>query len=507
MASGLAAAETEPEPAEVETAEEIGPVPPTAGSPGSEYETPTADLETDSEVERSIETITILGSRSETRYLPGSGQVLDTQTIRAQSNDDIGRILSQVPGVYVRQEDGNGLFPNVSMRGVDTTRSAKVTVMMDGILAAPAPYSSPAAYFSPNAARMSSIEVLKGSSQIRFGPHTTGGVLNYITTPITDNFESYGKALYGDFNEAQIHLYTGGMMEETRFGQFGFVAEAYLRRSDGFMTIDPTTGAPDPGNTGFTTVEPMLKFAWEPPTQQYQRLELMFGYTYSDARETYLGKSEADFSADPLARYSTTRFADVDRQHYRASLNHTTQWPEESFLGGTELTTRGYYTYFERDWFKAQAIKSIDTTGDGIPNFNEPIGLARALANSGVPIAPDSPDSVPGTIGMPLELLRGQRAGELFLQSNDRQYTTMGLEQTAQIPFQTGEFLHEVTTGWRYHFDAIRRLQRLDIYDFSTNGANTGRTIGQDGSGGNNYEDTSALALYLEDEIIFGDFS
>ena len=51
---------------------------------------------------------------------------------------------------------------------------------------APAPYSEPAAYYTPRIGRMSGIEVLKGSSQVRFGPHTTGGVVNYLSTPFAE---------------------------------------------------------------------------------------------------------------------------------------------------------------------------------------------------------------------------------------------------------------------------------------------------------------------------------
>ena len=130
--------------------------------------------------------MTVVGSRAEIPRIAGSAARVETPQIRTQTYTNPGRVLQQVPGVYIRDEDGFGNLPNISLRGVDGGRSAKVTVMEDGIMMAPAPYSEPAAYYTPRIGRMSGIEVLKGSSQVRFGPHTTGGVVNYLSTPFAE---------------------------------------------------------------------------------------------------------------------------------------------------------------------------------------------------------------------------------------------------------------------------------------------------------------------------------
>ena len=94
--------------------------------------------------------VSLIGSDASQQVLPASGVFIGKDDLKKQNYVDVNRVLRQVPGVYVREEDGNGLFPNISVRGVTTERSKAVTVMEDGILSAPAPYSAPSAYYIPN---------------------------------------------------------------------------------------------------------------------------------------------------------------------------------------------------------------------------------------------------------------------------------------------------------------------------------------------------------------------
>ena len=128
--------------------------------------------------------LTVTGIAPDAFILPGSAAIIEGDEFRAKGYTNIKQIAANTPGVFVRDEDGFGNFPNISIRGVDGTRSAKVTLMEDGILTAPSPYSSPNAYYAPKSGRMSGIEFLKGSSQVMYGPHTTGGVINFLSTPI-----------------------------------------------------------------------------------------------------------------------------------------------------------------------------------------------------------------------------------------------------------------------------------------------------------------------------------
>ena len=243
----------------------------------------------------------IVGSKEGVNLITGSATYLDIDDLRVHSISDINSALRRVPGGYVRPEDGYGNFPNISLRGIDMGRSSKVTIMEDGILAAPAPYSAPSAYYSPTLERMSGLEVIKGSSQVKYGPHTTGGAINYLSTAIPEEVTTYSKIYYGSFDEMVAHIYHGGK-QDTDIGRIGYLVEGYYRTTDGFKELQGATG-----ETGFTRSEPMLKLSWEPNTANYQSIELKLGSTDFDASETYLGITEADFKDNPNTRYAATR--------------------------------------------------------------------------------------------------------------------------------------------------------------------------------------------------------
>ena len=155
------------------------------------------------------------------------------EEIQRNGYADINQVLRKVPGVYVREEDGYGLFPNISLRGVDPTRSNKITMMEDGILTAPAPYSAPSAYYTPNAGRMSDIEIFKGGSQIKFGPHNTAGVLNYVSTQIPTEETFYVKQVFGSDAEVRTHMYYGDVLK-LEGGKLSYLLEGWYRENDGF---------------------------------------------------------------------------------------------------------------------------------------------------------------------------------------------------------------------------------------------------------------------------------
>ena len=426
--------------------------------------------------------VNVIGDPAAIYTIPGSAHYIDYASLKEFSYDDINRVLRQIPGVYVREEDGYGLFPNISLRGVDTSRSAKVTLMEDGILAAPAPYAAPSAYYSPTTGRMYGLEVLKGTSQIKYGPHTTGGAINYLSTPIPYDERIFLRTQFGEDNDIRTHAVYGNTIQ-TQAGRFGYLFEGYFRDTDGFKTIDAAPGFNDTDETGFTNIEPMLKLAWEPMTSVYQRFEFKYGFTDKEADETYLGLSTADFRNDPYRRYSASRFDNIETEHHRTYLRHFIS-PTENF----DLVTTAYYNKFARSWYKLNDIRAAAAAGGLATNLDLSAALAGAEGGDG------------------LACLRGDLACGLRVRANNREYYSWGVQSEGTLRFGTGGFDHEVTTGVRYHRDEEDRFQHQDIFSQDDTGAITGVVFGAPGSQDDREGEVSAIALFVEDRIEIGNW-
>jgi len=417
-----------------------------------------------------VESIMVIGRQENISHMPGSAQLVTKDDIRQQNYDDINRALLKVPGVYVREEDGFGLFSNISLRGVDTTRSAKVTLMEDGVMVAPAPYSAPSAYYTPTAGRMNSLEILKGSSQIKYGPHTTGGVINYISTPIPNQQKSYLKATLGDFNEKRLHAFTGNKFE-AKGGEFGFVIEGYNRSNDGFKKIDETADFSQGDKTGFDKNDALIKLSWKPSSQMYQLFEFKYSSSQLNANETYLGLNAEDFQNNPYRRYSASRFDNIDSKQSQSSLRYTLS-PTQNL----DIVSTVYATNFKRNWYKLSKI-----------NGQKP---ALVLASQ----------------GFSLDCAKGLVACDFNVKANNRSYSSQGVESVLFYRFNTENSAHEVTFGVRNHKDDVTRFQWQDTYFQDSQGRIVNRIDGIPGDAGNRYQQTKALAFYLQDEFSFGNW-
>ena len=157
--------------------------------------------------EFNIEVVEIIGSPEDAKKIAGAASVITEKELEVYEYTDIHKILSSIPGVNFRPEEGYGLRPNISIRGTYADRSGKVTLMEDGVLIAPAPYAASSAYYFPTAGRIAGVEVLKGPSAITQGPYTVGGAINLISTPIADETGSLINQEIGQDGTSRTHIH------------------------------------------------------------------------------------------------------------------------------------------------------------------------------------------------------------------------------------------------------------------------------------------------------------
>lgn len=425
--------------------------------------------------EAPFDRIMVIGRADNAERIPGAVQFITEVDLERQEYDDIHRILRQVPGLNIQEEDGYGLRPNIGMRGSGIDRSSKITLMEDGVLFAPAPYAAPAAYFFPQSGRMEAVEVLKGSSSIKFGPATTGGAINLVSTSIPEEFGGRVDARVGQDRQRQVHAYAGGS-----FDHVGFLVEAYLSQADGFKKLDGG------GDTGFDIQEYVVKlrFATESDADRYQELELRLGYTDQVSDETYLGLTDADFRATPFRRYAASQEDVFNGRHEQYQVRHFGELTD--FL---DLTTVVYLNRFDRDWFKLDKVAGFVS------------GRSKATKISSILQTPEDYADA-------LAVLRGEvDAGPdaLLVKHNNRQYDSYGIQSVVGWSLATESISHEIEMSVRYHKDKMDRFQWNERFAM-TGGRMVRTSVDVPGSDSNRIDRGRALAVYVLDEMSLGNW-
>lgn len=442
----------------------------------------------------------VIGSKEDIPELEGTGSVLGTTDLKPFFHTDVNEILREVPGVYLRGEEGYGLFPNISLRGVDSHRSAKVTILEDGIPSSPSPFSDPAAYYSPTAGRMSGFEILKGSSQMKYGPNTTGGIVNYISTPIPSEQKSHFRATYGEHNERIAHTYSGG---KTDFGsgKLGYLVEIFDHRTDGFKTIN-SLGNVVGGKAPVSKNDITLKLGYEFGEGNY--LEFKAGRTSLDADVSYIGLSQEDFAASPYQRYHNTKLDNMDSEQTRYYLRYLKEIDKE-----TTFKTTIFHNEFDRDWYKIGKVRVNDNSNDGVGIFydvDETSGTYSTLEKwksigKGTFSSLDHINMLRGSGSMSTTNLTGD--GQVMYKHNDRNYQNSGIQASISKQWQN----HTFELGGRYTKDHYTYKDYTeDIYNVSNAGDGTASlsyASSTSSSKGNAKDRVSrAWETYLTDEIL-----
>ena len=410
-----------------------------------------------------VESVTIIGTKDDVKDLPGSGAVILNDDLQKAMDTDIQKILTAVPGIYMRTEEGYGLRPNISIRGTAIERSGKVTIMEDGVLVAPSPYTSSAAYYFPTTGRIHSVEVLKGPAVVSQGPQTIGGAINLISTPIPEVNSGKFVQEIGENAMARTHAYYGASQ-----GNFGALVEVHEHSSDGFDSI-----ANVGGDTGFDKSDLMIKARYSSGnhTVTFKRVDLE-----EDSNQSYVGLSQASFMANTRMRYGATAYDKMMNDGEQTSLTYVGDF--DNF----DVVFTSWQNDYHRDWFKVSDFNNDKEHGEQ-DDINELI----SDANNGSANAQ--------------AILDGQLPVEIEYKHNNRYYTNEGYQFT--VSTEIG--VHALTVGYRDMEDSESRIQAHEYADQAADGSLSALYgyVGLSGSN-NRLRESSATSYYLEDTMDFG---
>ncbi|CCQ11640.1 TonB-dependent receptor; Outer membrane receptor for ferrienterochelin and colicins [Pseudoalteromonas luteoviolacea B = ATCC 29581] len=417
----------------------------------------------------SLEHIQIISHYDKLRTEAGSATLLSEEELGKFESDDIHRILANVPGVNIRQEDGYGLRPNIGFRGVTPERSKKITIMEDGVLIGPAPYSAPAAYYFPLTTRMTAVEVFKGPAAIKHGPQTVAGALNLVTRQIPEQFAGGIDVASGSDGYQKFHGHVGSQQ-----GDVGFLVEGVVLSADGFKDIDNLDK-----DSGFEKHDLLTKvnYRWQSGEVEHE-LTGKLSYSDEDSNETYLGLSDADFAKAAYRRYAASQPDNMDTKHTQFMLTHNMEYQD------LRLTSRLYRNDYERAWLKLNSLS------------NTQVSLSSILDN------PQQYDRLYSVItGKQDSLLSGDTSHYLNMGTNDREYFSHGLQVDGSYQLAVFGLAHQLAFGVRYHEDEIERKHFEESYAMEQ-GIASHRGLDKVFTTLDT-ENSKAWSVYLEDKVTF----
>jgi Fe(3+) dicitrate transport protein len=389
------------------------------------------------------QTVVVIGTRQSLQEIPGSGATIEAQDLIRARVFTVNEALRQAPGVFPRDEEGLGLRPNIGIRGLSPTRSTKVLLLEDGLPLSYAPYGDNASYYHPPVRRFARIEVLKGASQVRFGPSTIGGVINYVTPDAYTEPTFKLMAAGGSRGYHELDISTGTDL----FG-FGTLLHANLTGSD---------GSRDNQDLSISDLYFKAERSFGP-----HALTVRLSRSTEDSQITYSGLTAAEWAVNPRGNPFVNDVFEI----VRAGGSLTWGW---QIGDGVELNTSVHGSWFDRDWWRQSSNSGQRPNDASDPACGGMAGLLTTCGNEG----------------------------------RLREYNTYGAETRLTLERDVGPARVSVETGLRL---ARERQRRLQVNSDTPTGRTPGTSV-NGGVRENNLRYADATALFASARVDFGRFA
>ena len=329
-----------------------------------------------------LPTIQVIGSQKDSiSKIPGAAVIVSQEQIQQFTPNSTEEILKRVSGVYVKPEEESAIVGNIGMRGISSA-DYKTLILEDGVPVAPGLFVGNGRYYNPRIQRMDSIEVLKGSSALRYGPMNIGGVVNYRTKQPKDG--ALVDLSIGSWDTYKTTVELGGS-SPTKDSNVGAILS--WAKSDGFM------------DKSYEMKDAVIKAGTAIGDNQW--VGVKFTYYENDANISYRGQFLGEYYAKKQNNPAPDDWFLTERNSF--DINH--RW---DINPDTELQTLLYWSEMNRDsWRYGVNATASQAAGrwiytDNVSGFNrafERIGAETRL------IAKNTIFNIPGEAEIGLRVM------------------------------------------------------------------------------------------------------
>ncbi len=227
--------------------------------------------------------------------------------------------------MYVKPEEESAIVANIGMRGISSA-DYKTLILEDGVPVAAGLFVGNGRYYNPRIQRMDSIEVLKGSSALRYGPMNIGGVVNYRTKQPKDG--ALVDLSIGSWDTYKTTVELGGS-SPTKDSNVGAILS--WAKSDGFM------------DKGYEMKDAVIKAGTAIGDNQW--VGVKFTHYENDANISYRGQFLGEYHAKKQNNPAPDDWFLTERNSF--DINH--RW---DINPDTELQTLLYWSEMNRDYWR-----------------------------------------------------------------------------------------------------------------------------------------------------------
>ena len=273
-----------------------------------------------------LPTIQVIGSQEDSiSKIPGAAVIVSQEQIQQFTPNSTEEILKRVSGVYVKPEEESAIVGNIGMRGISSA-DYKTLILEDGVPVAPGLFVGNGRYYNPRIQRMDSIEVLKGSSALRYGPMNIGGVVNYRTKQPKDG--ALVDLSIGSWDTYKTTVELGGS-SPTKDSNVGAILS--WAKSDGFM------------DKSYEMKDAVIKAGTAIGDNQW--VGVKFTHYENDANISYRGQFLGEYHAKKKNNPAPDDWFLTERNSF--DINH--RW---DINPDTELQTLLYWSEMNRDYWR-----------------------------------------------------------------------------------------------------------------------------------------------------------